>query len=369
MTTDERYMRLVLSLARRGLGKTYPNPMVGALLVKRGQMIGKGYHRRAGLAHAEIEVLRQAQQETKGSVLYVNLEPCCHWGKTPPCTEALIRAGISRVVIAMRDPNPLVNGKGISQLLRAGIKVVEGVLEKEAYQLNEVFVKWITRKLPFVTVKVAQSLDGKIATRTGESRWITGESARRYVQQLRSRADGILVGIRTILKDDPLLNVRKRKVSPIKIILDPHLRIPLTARVFSKESPEPIILVTSLERTRSAKAKELCQLNDCQIWPATLKEGRFDLKPIFQRLAKIPLCHLLVEGGGETIAALLEAKLVDRVVWFLAPRMIGGRSAPTSVEGEGVQRLSQGTKVKEIRVRRFGEDLCLEGRISVHRNH
>ena len=380
MDLEERYMKLALSLAQRGVGKTSPNPMVGAVLVKKGRAIGKGYHHCSGSAHAEIEALRdvrgttagQIQSRLEGAALYVNLEPCCHWGKTPPCADALIRSGISRVVIAMQDPNPAVQGKGIAWLRQAGIKVVEGILEKEAQELNRVFIKWIKQKLPFVTIKVAQSLDGKIATKTGQSRWISSEESRDYVQRLRREADGILVGIRTILRDNPLLNVRtkmssnergKTREGPTKIILDPHFRIPIGARIFSKDSPAPVIVATTLAKARSAKAKQFQRLHSCSIWGFPARAGRFHLRDLFRQLAKVPICHLLVEGGGETIASVLQAKLADRVVWFIAPKIIGGRHAPTSVEGEGIAQLRQGIEIEEVHWKRIGEDFCIEGQM------
>lgn len=359
-------MKLALSLARRGLGKTSPNPAVGAVLVKDGKVIGRGYHRRAGLPHAEIEALKQAGRKAKGAALYVTLEPCDHWGKTPPCTEALIQAGIKQVVFGMRDPNPLVNGRGIGRLTRAGIGVKGGVMEREVQELNNGFVRVMRRKLPFVTVKAAQSLDGKIATHTGQSRWITGLAARRYVHQLRKEADAVLVGIQTVLKDDPSLNVYlvpqgNVKRQPKKIILDPHLKVPQKAKVFSIGEPGNTLIITSPAMANSVRAKRLVRATGCKIFPCRLKNGKFQLRSVFRQLAGDSLHQLLVEGGGETIASLLEQRLVNKVVWFIAPRIIGGRSAPTAVEGEGIAKLAGAIRLKRVRLRRFDGDICIEG--------
>ena len=351
-----RYMKLALSLARKGLGRVSPNPMVGAVLVKGGRIVGKGYHRRAGFPHAEIEALRETGAKARGAALYVTLEPCAHWGKTPPCTDALIRAGVKEVVFAMRDPNPLVNGKGVRQLKKAGSKVTGGIMEKEARKLNEVFVHVMTTKLPFVTVKIAQSLDGKIATRRGESKWITGESARQYVRRLRSEADAILAGITTVLKDDPALKHSK------KIILDPNLKISTVAKLFtSGPRGSQQIIVTSPARAKTAKAERLKKAAGCAIWACPLKNGQFRLHLLFQKLVQHSIHHLLVEGGGETIASLFEKKLVNKVIWFIAPKVIGGRRAPTSVSGEGIGRLSDAVRLKGVQLKQFDEDLCIEG--------
>lgn len=330
--------------------------MVGAVLVKGGRVVGQGYHRRAGLPHAEISALRRAGTKARGAALYVTLEPCAHWGKTPPCTDALIRAGVKEVVFAMRDPNPLVNGKGIRRLKEAGIKVIGGIMEKEAKKLNEVFVHVMTKKLPFVTVKIAQSLDGKIATRKRESKWITGKSARQYVRRLRSEADAILVGITTVLQDNPSLRHSK------KIILDPNLRISAAAKVFtSGPRGSQQIIVTSPSRAKTTKAERLKKITGCQIWVCPLKDSRFRLRPLFRKMAQNSIHHLFVEGGGETIASLFKEKLVNRVIWFIAPMVIGGRQAPSSVSGEGIGRLSDAVRLKKVQVKQFDEDLCIEG--------
>lgn len=349
-------MKLALYLARKGLGQTSPNPMVGAALVKGGRVIGQGYHRRAGLPHAEIEALQKAGARAFGATLYVTLEPCAHWGETPPCADALIRAGVKKVVFAMRDPNPLVNGKGIRRFKKAGIEVIGGIMEKEAKKLNEVFVQVMTKKLPFVTVKIAQSLDGKIATRKRESKWITGKSTRQYVHRLRSEADAILVGITTVLQDNPSLRHSK------KIILDPNLKISGAAKVFtSGPRGSQQIIVTSPSRAKTKKAERLKKTTGCQIWACSLKDGRFRLHLLFQKMIQNSIHHLLVEGGGETIASLFEQKLVNKVIWFIAPMVIGGRRAPTSVSGEGIGRLSDAVRLKRVQFKQFDEDLCIEG--------
>ncbi len=330
--------------------------MVGAVLVKGGRVVGRGYHRRAGLPHAEIEALQKAGTKARGATLYVTLEPCAHWGKTPPCADALIRAGVKEVVFAMRDPNPMVNGKGIRRLKQAGIEVIGGIMEKEAKKLNEVFVHVMTKELPFVTVKIAQSLDGKIATRKGESKWITGESARRYVHRLRNEADAILVGITTVLQDDPSLRHSK------KIILDPNLKISTGAKIFtSGPRGSQQIIVTSPSRAKTTKAERLKKTTGCQIWACPLKKGRFRLHSLFRKMAQNLIHHLFVEGGGETIASLFDQKLVNKVIWFIAPMVIGGRRAPTSVSGEGIGRLSDAVRLKKVQIKQFDADFCVEG--------
>ena len=365
----ETFMRAALRLARRALGDTSPNPVVGAVIVHRGRVVGQGYHRRAGLAHAEVEALRQARERARGATLVVTLEPCNHVGRTPACCDALIQAGITQVVIAMKDPNPITNGRGIARLRRAGIGVVTGVLEEEAKRLNAPFAKFITTGMPFVIAKIAQSLDGKIATTTGESRWISSASSRALGHQLRRQVDAILVGVRTVLRDDPLLTARDRSKPtrpgyPIKVIVDSHLRTPSNSRCLSSNSPAPTIIAT----TPQASARKRANLQrrggiHVMVLPSS-SDGRIPLRRLCRELARrYAITSVLIEGGGEVLASALEERLVDRVMWCLAPIIIGGRKAPTSVGGEGVTQLAQAVHLTDITVRRLGPDLVVEAAV------
>lgn len=360
---DEKYMRLALELAKRGKGLTSPNPCVGAVVVKDGKVIGKGYHRKAGGLHAEIYALRQAGRRAYGATLYVSLEPCRHYGKTPPCVNTIISSKIKRVIAATKDPNPLNNGKGISILRRRGIEVELGILEAEARKLNEAFIKFITTGIPFVTVKVAQSLDGKIATHTSDSKWITCERSREFTHKLRSEVDAILVGVETVLKDDPLLTARLKVKSinkqPTKIILDSKLRTPINARIFSKDSPGKVMIATT--KLAPKDKREVLQKKGAEILMIESKDGKVNIKTLLRILGKNEITHILIEGGAEVIASAFEAKVVDRVLFFLAPKIIGGREAPTSVEGIGVNRVSKAIRLKDIRFERMGDDFLVEG--------
>ncbi|MEW6725742.1 MAG: bifunctional diaminohydroxyphosphoribosylaminopyrimidine deaminase/5-amino-6-(5-phosphoribosylamino)uracil reductase RibD [Bacillota bacterium] len=357
---DEAYMRLALELAAQARGRTSPNPLVGAVLVRDGAIIGKGYHTRAGMPHAEIEALRDAGGEARGATLYVTLEPCCHTGRTGPCTEAIVAAGVKRVVAAMRDPNPLVSGRGLARLREAGVEVREGVLEEEARRLNEFFIKYITTRTPFVTLKTAMSLDGKIATRTGDSRWVTGEESRRYVHELRDIYDVILVGVGTVLKDDPSLTTRLPEGGrdPVRVILDSRGRTPAGARVLKQESgAATVIAVTGAapEENVAALAEAGAQILVCGPGPLV------DLQTLLRALAERELTSVLVEGGSRVNASFLAAGLVDKVVWFIAPKIVAGETAPGPVGGEGIARMAEALELQDITVRRFAHDLCLEG--------
>lgn len=348
---DKKYIAIALGLAKKAQGLTSPNPCVGAIVVKNNTIIGRGYHMRAGGPHAEIYALKQAGKNAKGATLYVSLEPCCHYGRTPPCVDSIYSAGIKRVVAAMKDPNPLNNGKGIAALKKHGIKTEVGVMEKAAGKLNEVFIKYVTKKMPFVTVKVAQSLDGKISTRTGDSKWISGAEARKFVHHLRGRVDAIIVGARTVLKDDPLLTARIKGVSakrpsaagpikqPLRVILCGDSKIPASARLFSGGGGDVI-----LARPR--------------------KDGRVDIRSLLKDLAKRGVTHVLIEGGGEVIASAFEAKVVDKVCFFISPKIIGGRMAVTSVEGSGVGKVVKAIRLRDISLRKIGEDFLFEGYVT-----
>ncbi|GJL79967.1 MAG: riboflavin biosynthesis protein RibD [Nitrospinaceae bacterium] len=361
--TAETYMHRVLELARKGAGRTSPNPMVGAVIVKNGRVVGEGYHKKAGSAHGEIAALKKAGRQAKGAVLYVNLEPCCHFGKTPPCVEAVVAAGIRKVVAGMRDPNPLVSGKGFRQLRRQGIEVVAGVLTKECERLNEVFIKFIRTSRPFVILKTAVSLDGKIATRSGQSQWITGEKARERVHQIRNEVDVILAGAGTIVKDDPLLTARLKKKSavkhPVRVILDNEALVPLNARVFQNVDSERVLYAAG--KTLPVSRKTALIEKGVEILLLKEKKSGVDLSHLMQVLGERGLTSVLIEGGAEVNASALGAGLVDKVLVFVAPIFIGGRHAPGPVGGEGISRLAEAFKLKNLTVSPVGNDWLLEG--------
>lgn len=354
-------MRRALALARRGY--TAPNPMVGAVLVKEGRIVGEGYHRRAGLPHAEVEALRRAGENARGATLYVTLEPCSHWGRTPPCADALIEAGVRCVYAAMQDPNPQVAGRGFQKLRSAGVEVHVGVLEQQARQLNEIFIKYHTTGMPFVTAKAAMSLDGKIATHAGDSKWISDEPARRLVHRLRAQHDAIMVGIGTVLKDNPLLTVRlpglKQPLRRLRVISDSRLLCPNDAQVLNVEEAPTLIATTPAapaDRVQSLRERGV----EVEVLPADA-EGHVDLRALMQRLAQRGVTGVLCEGGGTLIAGLLASGLVDKVVFFYAPVLIGGREAPTAVEGAGYALVSNSLRLNGVHWRRVGRDMMVQG--------
>lgn len=376
---DAACMRLALRLARRGYGKTSPNPLVGAVLAKGGKTIGRGWHRRAGGPHAEIEALRDAQKtgySPRGATLYVTLEPCCTHGRTPPCTDAIMAAGIKKVVVGTTDPNPKHAGKGFKLLQRAGIKIVHGVLGAECARLNEPFNHWIVHHTPFATVKAAMTLDGKIATASGESKWITGEKARAHGLKLRLGADAILVGINTILADDPSLTVRTKLADgswriekPIRrIVLDSRARTPMTAKVVNDE----FAALTTVVVSKSAPKNRVAALaKKTNILVAPLKktgirnrQSAIDLPWLLKKLGAENVASLLVEGGGEVNASFLFGGLAQRVAFFYAPKVLGGRHARKGVAGEGAKRLSEVIRLREVEWRRLGGDLLLTARVA-----
>ena len=360
----ERYMEIALRLARRAIGRTSPNPAVGALIVRHGRIVGRGYHRFAGAPHAEVEALRRAGSRARGSTLYVTLEPCNHTGRTGPCCEAIIAAGISHVVAAMTDPNPLTDGRGIARLRRAGVRVTVGVRERDARQLNEPFCRAMTIGLPLIIAKIGQSLDGKIATVSGESRWITSPAARRLAHRWRSRVDAILVGSRTVLRDDPSLTVRRsaprRPGRPLRIVVDSRLRIPPTARCLAGVSRQPTLIATTV---RSGARGRALQRRGAEVLTLPAQAGLVPLRALCRRLARRGVHSILLEGGGEVLASALNERLVQRIVFFVAPLLLGGRSAPTSVAGSGAARLSRAVRLADVSYRRVGPDLCVEARV------
>lgn len=355
---DIKYMNRALELAERGIGKTNPNPLVGAVIVKDGRIIGEGWHEGYGQAHAEVNAVRNAEDDAaciseanaarkgdrtgmlKGADLYVNLEPCCHFGKTPPCTELLIEKGIRRVVIGTLDPNPLVAGKGVKRLREAGVEVVVGVSEQESRKLNEVFFHYIQKKRPFVVLKAAMSLDGKIAAPSGESRWITGEEARKDVQLLRNRYASIMVGVGTVITDDPELTCRlEGGRNPRRIILDSSLRIPLDSRVLSDQQRNPT-LIAYTERTLPEKTRRLEELGAGLLY-CRIRDHRIDLEDLMTKLGDMGIDSILLEGGATVNDSAFQQGLIDKIVLYMAPKIIGGEKSKTFVGGRGIEKLAQ----------------------------
>ena len=360
LSTDEKYMALACRLARRGEGKTSPNPMVGAVLIKAGKVIGMGYHKKPGAPHAEIAAFRNADTLLKGATLYVNLEPCAHYGKTPPCVDSIIAEKIKRVVIGAKDPNPLVKGKSIRLLKKQGVEVTCGILEEKCRRLNEAFYKSMETGKPLVTLKAATSLDGKIACYTGRSQWISCSVSRKKGHRYRSRVDAILVGIGTVLKDDPQLTVRgiAGARNPLRVIMDSRLRIPLTARILRPEAP------TLLVTTPAAPQKKIDRLAQMGVAVKIFKpnqKGRIPFTPLLRHLGKSETQHLLIEGGAGIYLSAFEEGIVDKCLFFIAPLLLGGQSAPMLLGGQGVKTPQQGYTFSDFNVSKSGRDMVLEG--------
>lgn len=360
---DMKYMARALDLAAIARGRTSPNPMVGAVVVKNGEVIGEGYHPRAGEPHAEVFALAGAGEAARDADLYVTLEPCCHYGRTPPCSKKIVGAGIRRVVIATLDPNPLVAGKGFKELCAAGIMVEVGVREDEARRLNEAFFTYITKSRPFVTSKWAMTLDGKIACATGDSRWVSGAISRKLVHELRDEVDAIMVGVGTVLADNPELTTRlpdkNDSRDPVRVILDSHLRTPPDARLFKSGSEAPTWLACSdsIEFTKSP----LHSLPNVQILPLPAREGRVDLKALLSTLWKRKICHVLLEGGGTLNYAAFSHEIVDKIYCFIAPKIVGGAQAISPVGGEGLSKMSNAWQIDVEQIERLGEDMLIKG--------
>ena len=361
---DQVWMKRSLRLAEKGRGRTSPNPMVGAVLVKNGKVVGEGYHAKAGEDHAEIIALKQAGEEARGATLYLNLEPCTHYGKTPPCAPAVIRSGAKRVVIGMEDPNPLVKREGVESLRRAGLEVEVGVREKECRRLNEAYYKYIQKKEPFIILKVAATLDGKIAARDGDSKWISGEVSRRFVHRLRDQVDGVLVGIGTVLKDDPMLTARVRGGrDPCRIILDSRLRMPEKAKVIAISPSKTIIFTT--EAAPKDKIERLEKKN-VRVLVLDSKEGRVNLKSCLSKLGEMEMMSLLVEGGSRINGSFLDENLIDKLLLFLSPKLIGDTQAGGIFGGKGVVNLKEAIALRELRTKRIGEDILIEGYLGTY---
>jgi diaminohydroxyphosphoribosylaminopyrimidine deaminase/5-amino-6-(5-phosphoribosylamino)uracil reductase len=357
---DEHFMRMALREALRGRGNTSPNPLVGAVIVKRGRVISRGYHAFFGGPHSEIVAFSKLPQgRAQGATLYVNLEPCCYFGKTPPCTKALIAAGIRRVVVGCEDPNPLVSGKGIRELKSAGIEVVAGILEQEARRLNAPYFTFVTKKRPWVLLKMAQTIDGRLALASGESRWITGEPALREAHRLRSWLDAVLVGIQTVLQDDPELTVRfVRGRNPWRAVLDSTLQIPLEARVLHQAEPTKTIIFTT--GRASAEKRQSIEKTGARVFEVqSSSDGFVDLHSVLDKLAELGIMSLLVEGGGTVHRSFLLSGLADQLTVAIAPKFIGADGRP-SIGPLGFKSLSEMPEFRWLRKRMIGDDLWLE---------
>lgn len=361
---DQQFMKIALALAQKGRGFTSPNPLVGALVVQNSNVVGKGYHEVFGGTHAEANAIDDAGSLAKGATLYVTLEPCNHTGNTPPCTERILASGISRVVAAMKDPNPGVKGGGMDYLEARGVNVTLGVCENEAKKLNEVYLKYILTGRPFVTVKCASTLDGQIATRTGDSKWVTGEESRKFVHSLRHASDAIMVGVSTVKRDNPRLTTRLEDFEgrdPARVILDTRVSIPHDARVLRLQSVSDTILVIgdSIEYERKKAANKL----GARIIEAPLKDGLIDLHYLMGYLGRSHISSVLIEGGSRVISSAFSSGIVDKVMIFFAPKILGGDDGVPICAGKGPDMMSECIAVKDICIRRFDNDIMIEGYI------
>jgi diaminohydroxyphosphoribosylaminopyrimidine deaminase/5-amino-6-(5-phosphoribosylamino)uracil reductase len=363
--TDLDYLQLALQFAAQGAAQVSPNPLVGSVIVKDGEFIGGGYHRYIDLKHAEAWALEEAGARARGATVYVNLEPCSHQGegkRTPPCTKALIEAGIKRVVASMIDPNPRVNGRGFAELRAAGIEVSVGGFEREARRLNEKYVKYVTTRLPFVHLKVAASLDGRIATRTGDARWVTGVEARAASQQLRHQSDVILVGINTVLADDPMLTDRtggSRHRPIVRVVLDAQLRLPVNSQLVRTTSLSPLLVFTALNSDPARR--QTLQSRGVEVIEVAAIDGRLDLREILEALGRRQLTSVVVEGGAEVAGSIIDERLADKVTFFYAPKIIGGRSAIPAIGGHGIERMNEALPLDDIEIKSCGEDWEVTG--------
>ena len=368
-------MKEVLPLALKAEGLASPNPLVGAVIVKGNKIVGRGYHKRAGSKHAEIIAIEAAGGKAKGATLYINLEPCVHYGRTPPCAPEVIKAGIKRVVIAMKDPNPLVNGKGIEKMKSAGIDVRTGILEQDAQKINEPYIKYITKKMPFVVLKWAMSLDGKTATFSGDSKWISHEASRQFVHRLRGKFDAVLIGIGTLLKDNPQLTTHGLGVKePKRIIVDAKGEIPTDCNLLfplfrsakqssgDKQKGGQVILATTNKINKEKRA--YLEQKGIEIIVTTYENGRVNLRELMIELANREIASVLVEGGGTITASFIENGLADKFIAFISPIIIGGKDAISPVEGEGIEKISDVVKIHNFSVRKLGEDIVVEGYIN-----
>ena len=360
--TGQDYMKRALDLAKKGAGYTSPNPMVGCVVVKDGRIVTEGYHERYGEFHAERNALTRCEEDLTGAEMYVTLEPCCHQGNTPPCTDIIIERGIGKVYVGSMDPNPKVAGKGVKILQEHGIEVETGVLEKECLALNEIFFHYITTGIPYVAMKYAMTMDGKIASCTGDSKWVTGEKARHHVHELRKQYSAILAGIGTVLADDPMLNCRiEEGVDPVRVVCDSSLRIPLSSQLVKTAGDIPVIVAYAKENPEKEKA--LLQAGVELI--SAGRDGRVDLAVLMRELGKRKIDSVLVEGGGAIHGSLLKSGLVQKIYCYLAPKLIGGREASSPVEGDGFSRMKDALPVTEMEILSLGEDICISGRVEM----
>lgn len=358
--SKEICMQRALELAAKAKGRTSPNPMVGAVIVRGHRIIAEGFHKKAGAPHAEAVALKKAGAKAKGATMFVTLEPCCHTEKrTPPCTKAIIAAGIKKVIVAANDPNPRVSGKGIRELRAAGIEIETGILRAEAKKLNESFNKFITTKEPFVVLKIAQSLDGKIATAKGESKWITGKNARKHVHQLRNDLDAVLVGIGTVAKDNPSLDCRIRGGrNPFRVIVDSGLKISLNSKVLSYDDEKTVIATT-----RKASQRKIKQLTARGATVLVIKSraGRVDLKALMKELGRLDITGVMIEGGSDIASSAITSGIVDKVMFFVAPKIVGGTDSITSIGGRSPALLNNAFQLKDLKATAMGKDILIEG--------
>lgn len=363
MTQDEKYIQRTFELARHGVGKVNPNPLVGAVIVKNDRVIAEGYHHFFGGDHAEVDALNNATDSVEGATVYVNLEPCAHHGKTPPCAERLVKAKVSRVVLSMRDPNPETSGKGIDILKQGGVEVFEGILQKDAEDLNRVFVKYMTTGLPFVAMKTAMTLDGKIATRVGDSKWVTGEKARSMVHELRNEYAGIMVGVNTVIADNPGLTTRREgeKRNPVRIVVDSSGRIPTDVYVVnSKEQARTILAFTE---KASPEKREIFNTGGIETIVLPQRHGKVDLPALLKELGKMSIDGILLEGGGTLNYSMIEAGLVDEVFAFIAPKIVGGENSKTPVSGKGVDLMKDAVELTDVKTMSIENDLMIRGKV------
>jgi len=362
---DEHYMQMALELAARGRGFTSPNPLVGAVVVNNGVVVGQGFHQFAGGPHAEVRAIDAAGGTARGATLYVNLEPCNHTGRTPPCTLKILEADLKRVVIGMRDPNPRVMGSGGEFLKAKGVEITFGVCEEAAQELNEVFVKYIRTGRPFVTAKSAATLDGRIATRSGDSKWVTGEASRAFGHELRHAADAVMVGAGTIAADDPLLTARLKDrppKDPIRIVLDPQLRTAPTARVLNPASHAETILVAG--RGAPAHVRARMNLKGVRVIDAETRDGRIELDGLMDQLGKMGVTSILIEGGSRVLGSAFRAGIVDKVCFFYAPLISAGDDGLPICSGPGPEKMQDCLRLERIRTRCFGDDVLIEGYVT-----
>ena len=365
-----KFIKETLKLAEKGRGLTSPNPMVGAVIVKGSRVLGRGWHKAFGLAHAETEALKQAGKKAEGAILYVNLEPCCHYGKTPPCTGAIIQAGIKEVICSMKDPNPQVDGKGIEELENSGARVRTGLLQDEAEELNASYITCITRKRPYFLLKWAQTLDGRIATYNGDSKWITSGKTREFVKELRFGMDGILVGVRTVLKDNPSLDyippsfqtqkdlLRRKRY--YKIVLDPSLETPSEGRWW--ENTESRILLVVSESVPEEKVSKITARGNAEVMRLSCQDGRFSLRALAEKLYEKGLGIIMVEGGSATLTSFWDERLADEIMIFTGNKILGGEDSLPPIAGKNRETFSQSVDVRYLETRKIGDDFFVRGR-------